>query len=133
MHEEDGQANVEQDNHADHDGVWALENMRKVVSELSELIRGVYPNPLPPSPLAQKLNIQTVVGNNVLVYRVKIPEHFDVLKLKCSARKLDLCVSSGLHFQALINLAPDGRLWPIAGLLKQSAVCQMERRVHVLV
>lgn len=35
VHEENGQANVEQDNHADHDGVWALRNtwdMRSVSS-----------------------------------------------------------------------------------------------------
>lgn len=35
MHEEDGQADVEQDDHADHDGVWALRKQRYKVSVCS--------------------------------------------------------------------------------------------------
>lgn len=32
MHEENGQADVEQDDHADHDGVWALKNTQDIRS-----------------------------------------------------------------------------------------------------
>lgn len=49
MHEENGQADVEQDDHADHDGVWALKNtqdmrsVRSIICCRPEMPGGTFP------------------------------------------------------------------------------------------